>query len=201
MLTEGFGDAGEMRTGVHLGGGRPLRARLSSYKTMLVGTISATMCTSILWILGEDLATWMTPDPTLQGMIIEVLPLIGMGNIALAAGSISWALVGAQGRYRLATLVAFVSSWCVTLPLAAVFVYGFNFDLQGPVSAVVIGYSVTGTCLLYILARSDWERLSRLLVKENGGFESASDGEEYSEKISIALSDSESQLSTGLASF
>jgi MATE family multidrug resistance protein len=182
MLTDGFGDAGEVRTGLHLGAARPARARLSSYKTMLVGVISSTICTAVLWILGEDLATWLTPDPTLQGLIIDVLPLMGMGNIALSAGSISWALVGAQGRYRLATFVAFVSSWCITLPLAAVFVYGFNFNLQGPVSAVVIGYSVTGTSLLYVLCRSDWTRLSKLLVEENGGIES-DDESEYSEKI------------------
>jgi len=171
MLTEGFGDAGEIRTGFHLGAARPAQARTSSYKTMLVAFICSTLFTSLLWILGEDLASWMTPDHTLQSLIVKVLPLIGIGNIALTAGSVSWALVGSQGRYRLATLVAFVSSWCLTLPLATLFIYGFRFDLQGPVSAVVIGYSVTGTCLQYILVRSDWTRLSKIIVDRNGGVE------------------------------
>jgi Na+-driven multidrug efflux pump len=107
MLTEGFGDAGEIRTGLHLGAAQPATARISAYKSMLVAVICATIFTSLLWILGEDLATWLTPDPTLQGLIIDVLPLMGIGNIALTSGSVSWALVGAQGRYRLATLVAF----------------------------------------------------------------------------------------------
>ena len=148
---------------------------------------------SIMCILGEDLASWMTPDPTLQRLIIELLPLVGIGNIALTAGSVSWALVGSQGRYRLATLVAFISSWCLTLPLAAIVVYCFNFNLEGPVSAVVIGYSATGTCLQYILVRSDWERLSKIVVERNGGIESDSssdsssslDGDEQKEGVNV----------------
>ena len=180
MLTEGFGDAGEFRTALHLGAARPATARLSAYKTMLVAIICATLFTSLVWILGEDLASWMTPDPTLQRLIIEVLPLLGLGNIALTTGSVSWALVGAQGRYRLATLVAFVSSWCVTLPLAAMATYGLKIDLQGTVSSVVIGYTFAGTCLQYILVRSDWERLSKLVIEVNGGIESEEESDSSS---------------------
>jgi len=182
MLTEGFGDAGEIRTGFHLGAARPATARLSSYKTIIISIIFALIITSILWILGEDLATWLTPDPTLQRLILEVLPLLGVGNIALTAGSVSWALVGAQGRYRLATFVAFISSWSVTLPMAAIYTFLFRFDLQAMVSAVVIGYTITGTCLQYILVRSDWERLSKLVIEENE--ESDSSDESSSEEES-----------------
>lgn len=95
MLTEGFGDAGEIRTGLHLGAAQPATARISSYKSILVAVICATLFTSLLWILGENLATWLTPDLTLQSLIIDVLPLMGIGNIALTSGSVSWALVGA----------------------------------------------------------------------------------------------------------
>jgi hypothetical protein len=48
-------------------------------------------------------------------------------------------------------------------------------------SAVVIGYSVTGTCLQYIFVRSDWDRLSKLIVERNGGIESYSSSEESEE--------------------
>ena len=184
-LTEGFGDAGEIRVGFHLGSGMPARARMASYKCILVATVSATTFTSIVWIIGEDLAKLLTPDPTLQRLLVQVFPLMGMGNIALTAGSVSWALVGAQGRYRLATCVAFVSSWCVTLPLAAIFTFGLKLNLEGVTASVVIGYSVTGTCLLYILIRSDWERLSRIVVELNAEIESSSSS-------SASLSDEES---------
>lgn len=166
-LTEGFGDAGEIRIAFHLGSGNPAKARLSSYKSILVSVIFATLFTSIVWIMGLDLAKWMTPDPTLQYLIAELLPLVGIGNIALTGGMVTWALVGGQGRYRLATFVAFVSSWSITMPLAAIFTFGFNLDAQGITGAVVMGYAVTGSCLMYILIRSDWERLAFLIVERN----------------------------------
>merc|ERR1712176_1405868 len=117
--------------------------------------------------MGEDLATWFTPDPALQSMVAELIPLIGIGNISLTAGGVAWAMVGAQARYRLATLVALLASWLVTLPLAAIMTYLFKFNLQGIVSAVVIGYSVSCTTLFYILLRSDWNRISHHIVELN----------------------------------
>lgn len=173
-LTEGFGDAAEIRVGHHLGAGRPMNARISSYKSILVSVICSTTITSVMWIIGEELAALLTPDPTLRHLIVEVLPLMGIGNITLTAGSVSWALVGAQGRYRLATFIALIGSWFVTLPLAAIYTYALNFDLQGITSAVVVGYSVTGTCLLQVLLRSDWHRLSRNLMEVNAGSDSSS---------------------------
>jgi len=163
----------------------PAKARLSSYKAILIAVISATVFTSVVWIIGEDLAKLLTPDPTLQRLLVEVFPLMGIGNIALTAGSVSWALVGAQGRYRLSTCVAFVSSWCVTLPLAAIFTFGFKINLEGVTAAVVVGYSITGTCLMYILIRSDWERLSRIVVELNADWESSSSSESISDEESV----------------
>lgn len=183
-----------------LGAKRPERARLSAYKSILISIICASVITSIMWIIGEDLAVWLTPDPTLQYLIVEVLPLIGIGNVTLTAGTVSWALVGAQGRYRLATLVAFVGSWCVSLPLAAIFTYALKLDLQGVTSCVVIGYAVTSTTLNYILARSDWERLSRVVVALNDEGSSFSSDSSSSSSDSLRLDASSSSSSKSAAS-
>lgn len=142
-------------------------ARISAYKSILLGVVASCFFTSILFIVGEDMAVWLTPDPTLQHMIADLLPLLGIGNIALTAGTVAWALVGSQGRYRLATLVAFTFSWGVTMPVSAMFTFVANFNLQGITASVVIGYSVTGTVLIYILLRSDWERLSQCVMDLN----------------------------------
>jgi Na+-driven multidrug efflux pump len=166
-LTEGIGDGGEVRCAYHLGAGNPGMARLSAYKCILLGVVASCFFTSILFIIGENIAVWLTPDPTLQHMIADLLPLMGLGNIALTAGTVSWALVGAQGRYRLATLVAFIFSWGITMPLSALFTFGLNMKLQGITASVVVGYSVTGTILIYIVLRSDWERLSRCVIELN----------------------------------
>jgi Na+-driven multidrug efflux pump len=166
-LTNGIGNGGEVRCAYHLGAGNPAMARVSAYKSILLGVVASCFFTSILFIVGEDMAVWLTPDPTLQHMIAELLPLLGIGNVALTAGTVAWALVGSQGRYRLATLIAFIFSWGVTMPMSATFTFVAKFNLQGITAAVVMGYSVTGTALIYILLRSDWERLSQCAMDLN----------------------------------
>ena len=176
-LTEGIADAGEVRCAFHLGAGNPRKAQISSYKAILISVMSSCVFTSVLFILGENIAIWLTPDATLQSMIIPLFPLLGIGNIMLTAGTICWALVGAQGRYRLATFIAFLASWGVALPMAAIFTFVLDFDLQGIAAAVVLGYCVTGTVLLYVLLRSDWDRLSRILVEQNEESDSDDDSD------------------------
>lgn len=166
-LSKGIADGGEVRCAYHLGNANPGMAQISAYKSILLSVCVSLFFTSILFIVGENLTIIFTSDATLQNLIAELLPLLGVGNIFLTAGCVSWSLVGAQARYRLATLVALVSSWGITMPLAAVFTYAFNIDLQGITSAVVIGYSVTCTVLFYILLRSDWERISKHVVEIN----------------------------------
>lgn len=82
-----------------------------------------------------------------------------------------WSLIGAQGRFRLATLITIVSGWFVTIPLAAFFVYVLHINLQGLVASVTIGYSVSGTALMYLLLRSNWSKrvakVQRATVKES----------------------------------
>ena len=46
-------------------------------------------------------------------------------------------------------------SWDVSMPLALIFVYVFRLDLQGMVSAVVVGYLSTGAALSHILLPTD----------------------------------------------
>eukprot|EP00543_Licmophora_paradoxa_P007576 CAMPEP_0202453496 /NCGR_PEP_ID=MMETSP1360-20130828/11460_1 /ASSEMBLY_ACC=CAM_ASM_000848 /TAXON_ID=515479 /ORGANISM="Licmophora paradoxa, Strain CCMP2313" /LENGTH=743 /DNA_ID=CAMNT_0049072605 /DNA_START=9 /DNA_END=2240 /DNA_ORIENTATION=+ len=190
-LTEGIADAAEVRSSYHLGAGSPEKARISAYKSTLIGIFFACFFTSIFFILGEDIALWLTNDPTLQRFIADLLPLIGIGNITLTAGAVAWGLVGSQGRYRLATFIAFLCSWGITVPLSALFTYGFNFDLQGIASAVVIGYSVNCTALFYIVLRSDWARLSKIIVEENEDEDSDSDDEEDDEQEKEATTDEE----------
>ena len=106
-------------------------------------------------------------DPTLKRMIFEQIPLVGVGQIAMALGTVCWSVVGAQGRYRLATAVEFVGGWFISIPLCVVFVLGFNFNLQGLVACLVFGHCLSGTANAYITFRSPWQKLSDIVVERN----------------------------------
>lgn len=178
--SEGIGDGAEVRVAYHLGKGNPQMAKISANKSILLGTIFSCFVTSIFFIIGDSLPVWFTTDPVLQSLIRDLLPLIGVGNITMSFGMVCWAIIGAQGRYRLATLAGFVSSWSIIMPMAAIMTYVFRFDLRAITAAVVIGYAVTSTFLTYIVQRSDWERLSKIIIELN-----QATGETYSDRKSV----------------
>jgi len=165
--TEGLAEAGSMRLAFHLGKGNIPASKLSSWKTLFLSTILAVILSSTLFILSPYIPRWFTNDATLIEMVAEQLPLIGFGNIFMVFGMTSWALIGAQGRYKIATLVSATMTLFVTLPLAALFCLGFRYSLISLVGALIIGYSTTGLCLGYILQMSEWEHISKNICDLN----------------------------------
>lgn len=161
MVTEAVADVSEVRVGMLLGAGRPEKAKLSAYKTIYLAIFVATSFTSLVFLLGDNIPYWMTTDSTLQRLMIELIPLFGIGNIALALGTQAWTIVGAQGRYRLSTAIGAAGSWFVSIPLSFILTVVLRIDLQGQTAALVIGYMASGTVTSYILFTSDWEKLSR----------------------------------------
>ena len=73
---------------------------------------------------------------------------------------VCWALIGAQGRYRLATTVASACTLLITLPIGIYLTLELRYNLKGLTFAVVVGNSVTAMCLTYVLLMSNWENLS-----------------------------------------
>jgi Na+-driven multidrug efflux pump len=152
---------------MYMGAGQPQRAKLVGLKSIYLGVVVSVFCTAILFIVSEYLPRWLTPDPTLQRMIFELLPLIGFGQILMAVGTICWSVIAAQGRVRLATGIEFISSWFFVIPISAIFVYGFNYNLLGSVAAVVFGYTIGGVANAYLILLSNWEAFSAIVIARN----------------------------------
>ena len=159
--TEAIGDAGEVRVSYQLGKGRPALARLSSYKSMFLASTLALIVTSAFLAMSNVLPTWLTSDETIQDMLTELFPLVALGNITMNIGMVCWALIGAQGRYRLATSIATACSLLITLPIGAVTTVSMRINLQGLTFAVVVGYTITAMLLSTFLFMSDWDMFSK----------------------------------------
>jgi len=201
--TEGVGDAGEVRVGYHLGKGNPHLARYNAYRCIYISIIVAVVITSILFIIGDALPRLFTDDPTLIAIILDLIPLIGIGNITMSFGMICWALVGGQGRYTLATTIQFFTSWTISLPLAAVMTYVYNFNLEGITSALIIGYQIAGVAMTYVIITSDWEKISKKIIEinvETGDCYSSDSDDESSSSSSEESSSSSSEDSSSSSS-
>mmetsp|Transcript_18233 Transcript_18233/g.41998 ORF Transcript_18233/g.41998 Transcript_18233/m.41998 type:complete len:1052 (+) Transcript_18233:307-3462(+) len=175
-LTDGFGDAAEVRVGFRMGAGQVRLARLGTDKALYVSFIIAVYATGLLFILAMKIPNWLTPDPTLQKMIFDIIPLIGFGQILMVWGMVAWAILGAQGRIRIATALEFFISWGISAPVAAIFVFLFKYNIEGIVGGLSIGYTIGTNVYLYMLYTSDWESLSAVVVAQ-----SAAEGQTYNE--------------------
>lgn len=181
--TEGLSEAACIRVAFHLGTGNAELAKQSAYKSLFLCVNLSVSITCILFICGDSVSGWYTQDSTLRQILDTMIPMIGVGNIFMVFGMVSWGLVGAQGRYRLATCISVFSSWFVTIPVALFFSIYCNFDLSGIVAAVIVGYSTSGMIQAYILLRSDWGHIAKTI-------------QEYNTNEEISLSDDSSSESS-----
>jgi Na+-driven multidrug efflux pump len=97
-ISDGVADASESRCALHLVVNEPNLARLSAGKSHFLGCFLSVLVTSILFLVGLELSKAMIPDPTLQRLMMEVFPLLGIGNVFQTSGLISASILGAQER-------------------------------------------------------------------------------------------------------
>jgi hypothetical protein len=160
ISAEGIASAGELRVWHYLGAGKPQKARSSGYRTIFMAYTVAVFGTSLLYMFSPLLVSWATPDPTLQRMIYDAIPLVGVSHIGLATSLVCWATLSAQGRCRLAMTVVWGGIWIVTIPLALIFVTVKRWNIQGLVAALIMGYTVSGVAQIALVLTSDWRRLA-----------------------------------------
>lgn len=158
--TNAIGSASELRVAYHLGNGQPDMAKLSAYKSMLLAAIVTGLSSVLLMSLVDLLPPLMTYDTTIQGMLVDLFPLVALGNVTMSMGMVCWAIVGAQGRYRLSTTIATSCAFFITIPVGAILTIWMRIDLKGLTFAVVVGYTITAMILSLVVLTSDWKALS-----------------------------------------
>merc|ERR1712060_195766 len=108
-------------------------------------------------------------------------------------------LIGGQGRYQIATLVQFLASWCVTMPLAAITTYVLKYNLEGITASLIIGYQMAGLAMTFLILRSDWTKISAKIQDINavtGEVDSSdSENDDDSSKSSVISSSSDDSSS------
>ena len=140
--------------------GSPKLAQSSAHKAMLLAIVVSLIITSLVYILGEILVTWLSPDPTLQRMMYDVLPLLGFGQTVLAFCATCWSVLGSQGRHQIATVTKLLTTWVLVIPFAVILVYVANFNLLSLVAALVMGCTLRGVSSAYLIFTSNWDNLA-----------------------------------------
>jgi hypothetical protein len=132
--------------------GKSHQAFSSSVLSMAVFVVlPAVMLAFLLFVIPQGmLASWITRDESLQVLLTDLLPLLQIGLVSTACNSASWEVMRVQGRNQMATFVAWVASWFVTIPLATAFSVHLLMDLQGQTTAYILGCLLIGVIQSYL---------------------------------------------------
>jgi MATE family multidrug resistance protein len=177
-LTEGIGEAAANHVAFLLSVGLVDRAKDLSYGAMYMAVVQSLLVTAALYMSGQYLAVAFTADPTIQHLMNDTIAMLGFANIIMSFAQIAWSLVGAQGRFRLATLAVFLSRWLVAMPCALISIYAFFLDLNAVSGSLVLGYATATSAMFFVLLRSDWERLANIMMDVNQSALGLEDSEE-----------------------
>ena len=161
-FSDGFADAAELRCTHHLDMNNPEMARMTAYKALYLGFSVGMFCASLIFLVGEDLVGWITPDTTLQSLAAALLPLIGIGQAVSATSIVAWSLVKAQGRSTQASAMHILGNWCIATSVGGLLVLWLRVNLQGLLAALVLGSTISAFGNLYIINRSQWDRLAKI---------------------------------------
>jgi Na+-driven multidrug efflux pump len=158
--TEGIGDAAAIRVSFLLAECQPEQAKILSNKVAFLALVEALVVTSIFLMAGPNITVSLTTDSTLENLLNDLVGMTGLANVAMAFAQVYWSLVGAQGRFGLASSTILLCRWLVTMPLAFSFIFGLTYDLRAVAGSIAVGYATASSFLAYCIYQSDWQSLS-----------------------------------------
>ena len=158
--TEGLGESASVRVSYYLSEGFPIDAKLLSSKVAFWACVQALVITSIFLVAGPNISESLTTDNVLKAIINDLLGLTSLANIPMTLAQVYWSLVGAQGRYAIASATILVSRWLITMPIAAICVFGYSYNVDSLAGSVATGYGTAAFALSLHIFNADWMGLS-----------------------------------------
>lgn len=158
--TEGLGESASVRVSYYLSEGYPIDAKLLSSKVAFWACVQALVITSIFLVAGPNISESLTTDNVLKTIINDLLGLTSLANIPMTLAQVYWSLVGAQGQYAVASATILLSRWLVTVPLAAICVFGYSYNVDSLAGSVSTGYATAAFALSLYIFNADWMSLS-----------------------------------------
>lgn len=159
-LTEGLGEAASVRISYFLLEGMPVEAKRLANKVAFLALVLVLGVTSIFLMAAPNIAFALSVDGRIQVLFIQLVGTAGLANVAMTFAQVYWSLAGAQGHFGLASAAILFCRWLIILPVASIFIYGFNFDLRAVACAVAIGYTIAAMFLAWGVFQRDWEQLA-----------------------------------------
>ena len=160
---ESFASATAKEVNALLVRGGIVAARRTSRKARAFAFFYGLFIALLVFAARHSIASLLTSNYTLQGMLAEGIAIACICNPFAAIGSISDEINKEQGRYRSSMAISWGCTFFLTLPLSAFMNYGMHFGIPGVVSGVVVGSTTDGMLQTVLLVYSNFHSASSAL--------------------------------------
>lgn len=130
---------------------------------MWITIASSTVSCLILFYARNPIVKAVTNDETLDEMLLEIISYIVLCDPILSLSTSISYLNRALAMYRRSTKAEMLFTVTVTIPLAALFTYVYNFNVEGIAAASYLGGATMALIIVMVYANADWENA----VKKN----------------------------------
>lgn len=112
---------------------------------------------------GPNIAVILSKDRTLQHLIANLMSMVALANLSMTLAQVYWSVVGAQGRFAVASSTILACRWLITIPLSIGMLYGGGYGLSSVGGAISIGFSTASSILAFYVFLTDWPSVAQKL--------------------------------------
>ncbi|GBG82448.1 hypothetical protein CBR_g34825 [Chara braunii] len=168
MAPMGVSVSASTRVGMELGANEPWRARLAAFVAWLVGGGVGVINMLIILLFGSQLASLFTNIHSVQLVIAEVMPLLGVTELFFSPQYVGGGILRGCARPNFLFVVSIVAFYCIGLPLAICIVFVLHFGVSGLMWGLLSAESTACLAVTAYAAFIDWDneaKRAQLLVK------------------------------------
>ncbi|KAE9607780.1 putative multi antimicrobial extrusion protein [Lupinus albus] len=170
------------RVGNELGANRPLKAKTTSYITLLCAFLTGTMAMVFAFITCNSWGYLFTEDEAILSLVKTSLPIVGVCEIWNASQTAMCGVLRGSVRPSLGALINLVSFYAVGLPFAILMGFVFHYGLSGLFYGLLAAQIVCTIMVVFVVIRTDWNmqayRARELTNTSNVDREESNEGNE-----------------------
>jgi MATE family multidrug resistance protein len=173
LFPMGAGAAGANRIGNYLGENKYRSAKVSSFATILLGTLYGGSSAFLLFILRNLWAFLFTSDLEVIMTVVQIMPLVAFYQICDGIKAVTSGVLQGCGLQNIGAVINLgwyiefnFSYYGIGLPLAGLFGFYFDYKLVGLWGGLISGLCLTATIsVLVVKYYINWEKQAALALE------------------------------------
>jgi len=161
LVPESFADAATSRVAFNLSNGNVDIARVIAGQSIFLATAFAIILSIPLMVYRHFIVWCISADQVLDEMLLEVLPYVAFCQPFITLGMTAAAINEGMCLYHHVVKRMFVATCLVTIPVAGILTYTFEYNIEGLTAAVCMGYVTGGVFNFNLYMNADWEKAMR----------------------------------------